>query len=499
MLPIIGILTLFALVSCNRREEKSLKEEGSCPKGWQDYSIGGEQEKVSLCHQDGNKDGVYQKDGDKLALKVQDRFVPVEDKDFPSFQQKFRLPNFEGLHVKKWMEVCSSKDRERFLALQNFSRKKNLSMDQVFLVAEKIPWLNEESKLVTWKEIGPEEKLDALSIAGLLIGIQNEQNSFYKANTEFIDTVLNKISEGRLTLQKQTKIELEKTSALTRAWSPERSITYNIKKNVLMLGLPLDLASLASTSSYIHELFHLYQDATKSGFNYLEMEFSAYAKQGEFVIHSMQEPPLQQKYQGVDDYIKKVYPSGGESIESPQTWAIRLAYAQLENQIEQIETSKESLRALINKIYFYQIDLQQFGFDVFKKATQLTNRIIAVSQGNVEATNKLMDAQLQITTQFQKSTLQDLEKSLEKVDPDGKGLDPIEFEELHNKFRQALVASAFLTQLEEYRDRIAAGNVEQIPDVGGVRLEGPRFNKLYQSLAKYQPLKYQPSAMDGVD
>jgi hypothetical protein len=553
MIPILGVIALLALVGCNRREDPASTDETSpCQKGWDRHSVTVEQADVLLCHQDANKDGLYQKAGDKLALKIKDRFVLADDKDFPSFQQKFRLPNFEGLSVRKWAQACgrlfpqgpSGQDAERFRSLQGYFQKKNISMEAALTVAEKIPWLNEKSRLVTWEKIGPEEKMDTLALVGLLMGVRQDKQGFYAANSGFIDTVLQKISEGRLRLQKQTKIAGQAPNELTELTGRERSAGYHREKNLLFLGLPLDPMSLVSSSNYLHELFHFYQDALRLSSNFLEVEFSAYAKQGEFIVHSLQPGHDWEQYRDVEDFMSKEYPDplpnpflNGDiprgkpyTQEKPVYWGVRYAQARFAQQEAAQTKAREVLEELIHRYYYFQVYLSKNAAEPARKALQMIHLLLVAMDQDIQAMgdrNKSNNPFLQIgdddtvdtsdrphtraaqaifhkeveETKKQKAmALRELEQRLEVIKHSNGSL-PSEAQvaDLVQRFGEILQISTYLIELDWKRDRFMTADILRDTHQLKLNLGGSEYLEVYRALAKYQPLKYQATTMDGVD
>lgn len=561
MNPIFGLIALFALIGCSRRGGSASEKEGACGEDSEVYSITSEQEKIQVCHKDGNKDAAYQKDSDRLTVKVQDRFISAEDKGFPNFQQKYHLPNFQGLHLKKWSEAYGrtfpkgalGKEGERFRSLQNFLQEKNLSTDEILSTAQHVPWLNEESRPSSWKEIGSEEKMDALSLVALLTVIQKERGGFYQANKDFIDTTLRKISSGRLSLQKQTKMKEKKLNDRTEIWGRDRSAGYHRGKNLLLLGLPLDPSSLVDSSNYIHELYHFYQDATRLKSNFLEVEFSAYVKQGEYVLEALKTAPFRERYLGAEDYLQKEYFQSYKSLERPAVSGILYAQARLDPKPGLEEKARENLEELIHRYYYFPEEMKKIVLEPAKKAAQVATLILtpvfadtteernpfeaipgshgepgkvpseplldpfeqdlpdkpaSPAPSSAPAPPTTVDIALdQLGKEIRKAddqkaaAIKQLEASLEAAKQENTGeLSNARMEELVRRFREVLQVSTYLNELSGYKMQLAwdGGEIKPITKIN-VDLFGKNYLDLYRELAKYQPLKLQSDRFDGVD
>src|SRR4030095_3740681 len=272
MIPIVGWLLVAGLglmaASCRREQEappedKKMKTPPNCPGGEAPIEVEADGTQVQLCHQEPKAaaDGIYQKSTDALALKIDDRFIPSSDPQFQSYQEKFHLPDFQGLPLRLWAaesrELFPSKTqgvgRKDLASILRFCAEKNLDFAEVKRIAAQIgPFAAKTTAPRPSPDMTPEEKMQALAIVSSLMALQKEGHGFYGKNREFVDTVLKIIEAGKLKIRNWIGTKVQVGNGITDF------IVYNFQENGMEIASHLDPNDEKAFTSMIHELYHLY-------------------------------------------------------------------------------------------------------------------------------------------------------------------------------------------------------------------------------------------------
>ncbi|HEX5033646.1 MAG TPA: hypothetical protein VFW62_04145, partial [bacterium] len=172
--------------------------ELKCPSRIREYSLKIEDSELEICHSDDNGDEIFQ-DNESLGIIDRDRYISYSDSDFEKLRAEKYLPNFVGLNLTDYLkrhqqifpQGANLKAQERFTDLESFARQRKVSWNEAWDLAQKIPAAPSADNPGQVQDLNEYEKLDATTIAAMLLSHQNERDVFYLQNRKLIDeTVL---------------------------------------------------------------------------------------------------------------------------------------------------------------------------------------------------------------------------------------------------------------------------------------------------------------------
>lgn len=316
--------------------------EIKCPGSAHSLNFGSQD--FTLCHEDPQKDGIYQSATDHLWLNGSDGLISSKDsKAWEKIRKQFGLPIFEKLNISKWQKAHKfvfpnkhswTKELEGSLSgLMEYAQQKAISLDEPLEIAESVKQGNSREADQT------RGRIVSLAMGILLASLHKDsENSFYQRYKTALDTISSDIKKGELTL-KSLPIEDQFNPIVVSYDSEDNTIEYP-PNNMTLRGPD-------GESALLHELLHFYQDMHLGCINQAMGEEEASLLEADFLISQSgleREDLRSMSYPSVLKLLSSRDINEAEGEYNPVFVAIRARYHNARNESEEEQKTLTVLR-----------------------------------------------------------------------------------------------------------------------------------------------------------
>ncbi|MFH1829401.1 MAG: hypothetical protein ABH871_01320 [Pseudomonadota bacterium] len=220
------------------------------------------------------------------------------------------------------------------------SSTKDLALPDVlkFCSKKKINFSEVEALASHIKASTPQERTYALAIVSTIFSYKQY------GDRAFVDTILAKIKDGGLTVE---DVRGQKLEGFEFA---ESFLAYDYEKNCININTKLDINSIATRTSIIHELDHFYRDVQAKPLSLIELESSAFIRAGELLIAESGLTSSKYNVKDLEAVIAKEFADDKKG--QPADYGLRVAYAQW-GKDQQADKLLEELKDSL--VYYYYL------------------------------------------------------------------------------------------------------------------------------------------------